>query len=227
MQSQSLLPLAYLSYYNNIIVTYKNTKSHSLALGTKKDWTHSSFSECSMAVFLKWCSQWEDDNKQATHDLDKIVSGISFLLPNQTISYTCFLMNISNSCFVLLGCRDRHGRSGPIVTCSNAAQLSRRYNVPLDHSRGFGKSRHSSDEHTCPLLALGCWMPVLQRLHGQIVVGELCGTVSSPVLLVLIPPKRGLGFQTWYLKLGLAYHLSTDLGLFVKYEYLWEMWIFC
>ena len=93
-------------------------------------------------------------------------------------------------------CRDRHGRSGPIVTCSNAAQLSRRYNVPLDHSRGFGKSRHSSDEHTCPLLALGCWMPVLQRLHGQIVVGELCGTVSSPVLLVLIPPKRGLGFQT-------------------------------
>ena len=66
--------------------------------------------------------------------------------------------------------RDRHGRSSPIVSCSNAALPSRGYNVPLDRSRGFCRSRHSIHRHTCPFSqwivgyqcsqgfgAWGCW----------------------------------------------------------------------
>ena len=74
---------------------------------------------------------------------------------------------------------DRQETVGPIVTCSNAAPPSRRgYNVPLDRSRGFRRSRHSSDGHTCPLLPLDCWRPVSWRVGDLVVLDNHAGPLN-------------------------------------------------
>ena len=91
---------------------------------------------------------------------------------------------------------DRHRRSSPIVSCSNAAPPSRGYNVPPDRSRGFCRSRHSIHRHTCPLFPLDCWIPVLSRIWGLVVLVNLAGTSINCFVAFLLLHDLCMSFHT-------------------------------
>ena len=96
--------------------------------------------------------------------------------------------------FYILGAGGKTGTDGPIVSCSNAAQLSRGYNVPLDRSRGFRRTRHSSDRHTCPLLALDSWIVFDTSVLKDLEPGsaEQSFRTVNCVVLASCPPKISL-----------------------------------
>ena len=97
--------------------------------------------------------------------------------------------------FYILGAAGgKTGTDGPIVSCSNAALPSRGYNVPLDRSRGFRRTRHSNDRHTCPLLALDSWIVFDTSVLKDLEPGsaEQSFRTVNCVVLASCPPKISL-----------------------------------